>query len=136
MSNVFENLKKQVSSLAEGVVEDDQAAARAAEAASILADLCRLENRAKRLLDPVTDTRRSRQPTLEEVAATVLKGAGEPLHARELGKRIRASGWTHPRSVNPSPDQIYFQLAARLPNHPDRFRKVAPATWALVSTQS
>jgi hypothetical protein len=60
----------------------------------------------------------------------VLEEAGQPLHAKELGSRIKARGWKHPRGA-PSPNQIVYQLAARLPRHPHRFRRVAPNTFGL-----
>jgi len=69
--------------------------------------------------------------TLHEAAERVLEEAGVPLHVGELGKRIKAAGWRHRRSKAARPDQINYQLAARLPRHPDRFKRVAPNTFAL-----
>lgn len=117
-------------------VTDAERAARAAEA---LAAYLRLEDRVRDLFGetntqerPVTD---SNEPlkglTLHRAAEEVLRAAKLPLHVRELGKRIKAGGWTHPRSRNPRPDQIHFQLAARLPRHSDVFVRVAPNTFAL-----
>ena len=114
--------------------EDAERAARAAEA---LAALMRATEMAERALAP--DLRRPVSPrtgdlarlTLHDAAAVVLEEAGAPLHVRELGKRIKARGWVHKRSANPSSDQIEYQLAARLPRHPDRFKRVAPNTFAL-----
>jgi hypothetical protein len=54
-----------------------------------------------------------------------------PLHARELGARMKARGWRHPRSTVARPEQVMHQLAARLPRHPKVFRRVAPQTFAL-----
>lgn len=71
--------------------------------------------------------------TLHDAAERVLEQAGAPLHVSELGRRIKAGGWTHPRSRSPRPDQILYQLAARLPRHPDVFKRVAPNTFALVN---
>jgi hypothetical protein len=109
------------------------------EAAGVLVELIRLEGRARRLIE-AHGSRTSRDGakdfatlTLHEAARRVLEEEGRPLHARELGARIKARGWRHPRSQSPRPDQIVFQLAARLPKHPDVFRRVAPNTFALAS---
>jgi hypothetical protein len=69
---------------------------------------------------------------LHEAAEQVLTEAGTPLHAAELGRRMKARGWRHPRSRQAQPDQILHQLAARLPRYPHTFRRVAPQTFALV----
>jgi hypothetical protein len=69
--------------------------------------------------------------TLHDAAAVVLEEAGAPLHAKELGSRIKARGWTHPRGGPSRPNQIVYQLAARLPRHSHQFRRVAPNTFAL-----
>lgn len=68
---------------------------------------------------------------LHEAARHVLADAGRPLHARELGRRIKERGWRHPRSTNARPEQIVFQLAARLPRYPETFQRVARNTFAL-----
>jgi hypothetical protein len=110
-------------------------AERAREAADLLAAYFRLEQQAARLLDATTG-RGEEEPTdlrgktLADAAELVLVDAGQPLHAKELGARIKARGWTHPRSKAARPEQILFQLAARLPRDP-RFRRVAPNTFGL-----
>ena len=113
--------------------EEAEAAARAAEA---LAAYLRGEEAAKRALaaEPAPEpdaTGTLAGLYLEDAAELVLKQAGLPLHVKELGKRIKAGGWRHPRSRRAGPEQINFQLAARLPKHPDRFRRVAPNTFGL-----
>ncbi len=70
---------------------------------------------------------------LHEAARRVLQEEGRPMHVQELGERIKARGWRHPRSRAARPDQINFQLAARLPRHPEAFRRVAPNTFALTA---
>ena len=111
-------------------------AEQAAKAAEALAAYLRLEDSVGRLLrdEPGKDQDRKSfaSATLHEAARRVLEQAGTPLHAREIGQRIKAGGWTHKRSANPRPDQIVYQLAARLPRHPDVFVRVAPNTFALV----
>lgn len=113
-------------------------AERAARAAEILAAYLRADEEVGDLLDRTKDEVKTRPQgslagiTLHAAAEAVLSEAGVPLHARELGKRIRARGWNHPRSANPRRDQIVFQLAARLPRHATVFRRVAPNTFALV----
>ena len=117
--------------------ESPEDAERAARAADALAALMRATEMAERALG--SDAGRPLSPhgsdlaplTLHDAAAVVLEEAGVPLHVRELGKRIKARGWVHKRSANPSSDQIEYQLAARLPRHPDRFKRVAPNTFAL-----
>jgi hypothetical protein len=113
---------------------DAEKAARAAEA---LADLLRAAEKARRA--------RSIEPevaaaavggslagqTLQAAAEAVLEEAGRPIHAKELGNLIKARGWVHPRGKPSRPDQIVYQLAARLPRYPRRFRRVAPNTFAL-----
>ena len=110
------------------------------EAAELLVELIRLEGRARKLIEaraPKGTRGESSNDfatlTLHEAARRVLEEEGRPLHARELGARIKAHGWRHPRSPSPRPDQIVFQLAARLPKHSGVFRRVAPNTFALVS---
>lgn len=113
-----------------------QDAQEASEAAQLIGDLIRVEQRALRLVgrtetDP--DPGRAGEMaglTLDEAARRVLREEGRPMHARELGARIKARGWRHPRSKVARPDQIIFQLAARLPRQPD-FERVAPNTFAL-----
>lgn len=120
-------------------------AEEAAEAAKALAELMRGEERALRLLrvstapDPGTSRRagprRSGLPleglSLHEAARRVLEHCGWPMHVRDLGVRIKSGGWRHPRSANPRPDQIQYQLAARLPRHPEIFKKFGPNTFGL-----
>ena len=113
-------------------------AERAARAAEALAAYLRLEDNVGALLradEPgLGRTEDSlRGLTLHEAARRVLDQAEIPLHARELGKRIKAGGWTHKRSKNPRADQIVYQLAARLPRYPEVFARVAPNTFALVA---
>src|SRR5213080_938296 len=118
-------------------IERPADAERAREAAELLGELLRLEDRARRLLSSEAQLVPSgaadlRGMTLHDAAERVLDDAGVPLHAREIGARMKARGWRHPRSQNPRHDQIVFQIAARLPRHPDRFRRVGPNTFALV----
>jgi hypothetical protein len=111
-------------------------AQEAAEAAQLIGDLIRVEQRALRLVrgtETDLDTGRAGDLagfTLDEAARRVLREEGRPMHARELGARIKARGWRHPRSRAARPDQIIFQLAARLPRQPN-FERVAPNTFAL-----
>lgn len=116
-------------------------AEEASEAAKALADLLRGEERALRLLRSEAAPDRTQEASdpfmlnglrLHEAARRVLEGAGWPMHVRELGTTIKARGWRHPRSTNARPDQIEFQLAARLPRYPDVFKRVAPNTFGLV----
>lgn len=119
-------------------------AEEAAEAAKALAELMRGEERALRLLrgSPPQDgagrpagPRLSGLPleglALHEAARRVLETWGWPMHVRELGLRIKSGGWRHPRSTNARPDQIQYQLAARLPRHPETFRKFGPNKFGL-----
>lgn len=117
-------------------VEDAAGAERAREAAEILAEYHRLTERARRLSEEGHGTGRTeagplRGLTLHEAARRVLEEAGVPLHVRELGARIKAGGWRHPRSAHARPDQIMYQLAARLPRHAESFRRVGPNTFGL-----
>jgi HB1/ASXL restriction endonuclease-like protein with HTH domain len=108
---------------------------RVREAADLLADYLVLEQRVQDLIHkPAADGPIEgglRGMTLHDAAERALEEAGVPLHVRELGARIKAGGWKHPRSSNARPERIFFQLAARLPQHPERFRRVAPNTFAL-----
>jgi len=112
----------------------------AREAAQALADLLRGEERAIRLLRSEVAPDRPGEGSdrymltgfpLHEAARRVLEDAGWTMHVHELGTRIKSRGWRHPRSTNARPDQIEFQLAARLPRHPDVFTRVAPNTFGL-----
>ena len=110
-------------------------AEEALEAAQVLADLLRVEERALHLIageTPPGDRGSADLAglTLDEAARLVLEDEGRAMHGRELGAAIKARGWRHPRSKVARPDQIVFQLAARLPKHPD-FVRVAPNTFGL-----
>ena len=114
-------------------------AERAAKAAEALAAYLRLEQSVAALLDGpevagrgiVSGSLAGR--TVHEAARVVLEQAGAPLHARELGRRMKAGGWTHKRTRRANDDQIVYQLAARLPRYPDVFVRVAPNTFGLVA---
>ena len=123
-------------------------AEEAGEAAKALADLLRGEERALRLLrsqgapPAAGDTRNSAEAKkpywvtglpLHSAAERVLEDLGWPMHVRELGVRIKSQGWQHPRSKTARPDQIQYQLAARLPRHPEVFKKFAPNTFGLAT---
>ncbi|MBA3291164.1 MAG: winged helix-turn-helix domain-containing protein [Actinobacteria bacterium] len=114
-------------------------AERAAQAAEALAEYLRAEKLAEAALEP-DRPRPAAGPlaelTLQDAAERVLRGAGIPLHVKELGRRIKAGGWAHPRARRARPDQINFQLAARLPRHPERFVRVAPNTFGLLQGAS
>ncbi|HEV8571771.1 MAG TPA: winged helix-turn-helix domain-containing protein [Actinomycetota bacterium] len=131
----MEDLKQGLERVLQEPIRTEGDARRVSEAATILADLLRIEERADRLLNTTASKPGEGSlagMTLHEAARRVLEEAGIPLHARELGARIKARGWRHPRSERARPDQIVFQLAARLPRHPGVFRRVAPNTFALV----
>jgi hypothetical protein len=119
-------------------------AEEAAEAAKALAELMRGEERALRLLGTAPAADREPRPSvprpgglpleglpLHEAARRVLETGAWPMHVRDLGVRIKAGGWRHPRSAKARPDQIEYQLAARLPRHPETFKKFAPNTFGL-----
>ncbi|MGI8708537.1 MAG: HTH domain-containing protein [Actinomycetota bacterium] len=114
-------------------------AERLAAAAKALADYLRAGASALRAmgveppLDPAPEAGQLARLTLDRAAEKVLAQAGVPLHVRELGRRIRDGGWGHPRKPQAGPDRIIYQLAARLPRHPDRFQRVAPNTFALTN---
>lgn len=127
----------------EGVLRDQPRtpadAERAARAAEALAAYLRLEESVSSLFeDPEATVRSAGRKdgldgmTLHEAAEQVLEEAGIPLHVTELGKRIKAGGWRHKRSTRARPEQINYQLAARLPRYPDVFIRVSPNTFALV----
>lgn len=117
-------------------VESADDAERAATAASALAAYLRAVEAARRALDVTSRGSPPNGPadlsalTLHDAAERVLDLAGVPLHVKELGARIKAGGWRHKRAT-PRPDQINYQLAARLPRHPDKFARVAPNTFSL-----
>jgi hypothetical protein len=120
--------------------EDARKAARAAQA---LADLLSAAEEAERVLaeasgghEPVAPGQTLAGRTLQDAAEAVLEEAGRPLHAKELGSRIKTRGWKHPRGTPSRPDQIVYQLAARLPRFPERFRRVAPNTFGLAKWET
>ena len=133
-------LKDRLKAAMAGPILTPEDAERAARAAEALAAYIRAETSAERALalEEAQSWRAQRAGDLEELkledaAERVLDRVGRPLHVRELGKRIKDGGWDHPRSRNPRPDQVNYQLAARLPrDRSGRFRRVAPNTFALV----
>lgn len=109
-------------------------AERVAEAGKLLAEYLRLAERIEKLAreEERDQPRRSedfRGLSLHKAAHRILADAGHPLHVKDLGARIKARGWRH-RSMTTAADQIYHQLAARLPRHPE-FQRVGPNTFAL-----
>jgi hypothetical protein len=116
-------------------------AERIKAAADLLADYLRLEARARLVLAKgqvptplgggAPEGGDLRGMTLPDAAARVLEDAGIPLHVQQLGERMKSGGWTHPRARNAPRNRIFFQLAATLPQYPDRFRRVRPNTFAL-----
>lgn len=117
-------------------------AEEAVEAAQIIADIIRCEERALRLLEhpaehTKTPTARGRGEgplaglTLHEAARRVLAKAGWPMHVRDLAVRIKIGGWKNPRGKDAKPPQMAPQIAARLPRYPEIFRRFAPNTFGL-----
>lgn len=135
MRKNVDDLKNELTEVVGGQIRDPADAKRVQAAAGLLGELLELERRAETLLadDPQVSPGGSLAGlTLHAAAERVLDDGGVPLHARELGVRIKARGWIHPRSRVGRPHQIVRQLAARLPKHPEVFRRVAPQTFALV----
>jgi hypothetical protein len=127
-------LSEKLSELLRRPVKRPDDAERVGEAAEALAELLHAEERAERILTSRQPPMAARQSlagrVLQDAAEAVLEEAGQPLHAAELGRRMKARGWSHPRGAS-SPNQIVHQLAARLPRYPRRFRRVAPNTFSL-----
>lgn len=130
MSTVREELE---SFIADGSPSNEDANE---EAGRLLIELITIEGKARRILQSRTVPNASGEfesllgLTLHEAAYRVLRDTGRPLHARELGSQIKRRGWNHPRSTSARPDQIVYQLAARLPRYP-QFERVAPNTFGL-----
>jgi len=132
-------LKDRLESELRKPVRTSQDAQRMARVAEALAELLRASDEATRVLGdggevapPATREGASLASlTLHDAAERVLERAGIPLHVKELGRRIKGGGWRHPRGEPSRPDRVLYQLAARLPRHPDKFRRVAPNTFAL-----
>jgi hypothetical protein len=119
----------------EEVVADSTDGDEAKRASELLIQLIRLERQATLVLasaerKPDGVRREAHRLTLHACAEVILRESGRPMHVRELGAAIKATGWTHPRSRHARPDQILYQLAARLPRYP-QFARVAPNTFAL-----
>jgi hypothetical protein len=112
----------------------------AAAAAEALAAYLRAEEDALRALGLGNSRQTDESPgdlhglTLHAAAERVLEDAGVPLHVSEIGKRMKARGWKHPRA-NPRPDQINHQLAARLPRY-KRFVRTRANTFGLAIWRS
>lgn len=109
-----------------------------AEAEQLLVDYIKLEGRARRVVNsrrgPATGVADDSLAGLSvhEAARRVLEDEARPMHAKELGARMKARGWRHPRGQPAQPNQIVNSLAAQLPKRPAVFRRVAPQTFALV----
>lgn len=130
-------IEKSLNELLQRPIRRPEDAERAARAAEALAELLRAKEKAERILAgdsgqaPLSAEQGLAGMTLHDAAEAVLEEAGKPLHAKDIGERIKARGWKHPRGTPTRPDQIVYQLAARLPRHPQRFQRVAPNTFAL-----
>jgi len=142
----LEDLKRRLEEIMRRPTVTARDAEEAAEAARALADLLRGEERALRVLGTARTEQHDSRPTaprpggpplagltLHEAARRVLERWGWPMHVSELGVRIKGGGWRHPRSANPRPDQIEYQLAARLPRHPETFKRFALNTFGLAA---
>jgi hypothetical protein len=133
----IENVRAALEKVIGGPVDSAAGAERISKAAELLARFHRLVDEAKPLIDtsipaiPVAVSLAGLP--LHRAAEVVLTEAGTPLHARDLGARMKARGWRHPRSNAAKPTQIEHQLAARLPQFPETFRRVAPQTFALTA---
>jgi hypothetical protein len=137
MSEMNGGLVERLNRLLNEPVRRPEDAERAGRVAQVLAELLRASDKAHRVLAEAGGASASVQPgqslagkTLQDAAEAVLREAGKSLHAKELGSRIKARGWRHPRGTS-RPDQIVYQLAARLPRSPLLFRRVAPNTFSL-----
>lgn len=129
--------REELEELVSGPFASPEDAERAARAAEALAAYLRADQAAMAILKggsvagmEADEGSAFSSLTLHDAAERVLEEAGVPLHVKELGKRIKAHGWKHRRSVS-RPDQINYQLAARLPRHSDVFVRIAPNTFAL-----
>ncbi|MHB8511604.1 MAG: hypothetical protein ACYDCC_05440 [Actinomycetota bacterium] len=139
-------MKARLAALLEAPIQTVEDAERAADAARLLRDLMRIETQAEELLArpakgspsvvaeeaPAYGSASFEALPLHEAARRALEVAGLPLHVRDLGARIKAHGWRHPRTTRARSDLIEFQLAARLPRYPNVFRRVAPNTFGLI----
>jgi hypothetical protein len=140
--NEVKDVKERLEQLRMRPVRSARDAGLVEEAARLLGEIVETERRAARWVEDVLARSSASTAgdlsglTLHEAARRVLEEAGTPLHARELGTRIKAGGWRHPRSANAGDEQIIFQLAARLPRYPHVFRRVAPNTFALAEWAS
>ena len=133
----MEALKARLEALVAGGSTTESNPDMAREAGELLLELIRLEARADRLMQAARAQVRDPGAPLQglrlhDAALTVLRDAGQPLHAREISAQMRAGGWSHPRTRRAPPEQLVHQLAARLPRHSNLFRRVAPNTFALV----
>jgi site-specific DNA-cytosine methylase len=134
---IMSDLTEKLSALLRKPIRSPEDAQQAAQVADALADLLRASQRAERLLGfappgaPRSENASLAGKALQDAAEAVLEAAGKPLHAKEIGRRVKARGWTHARGTPSRPDQIVYQLAARLPRFPHRFKRIAPNTFAL-----
>ena len=131
------DLRDELEELVKGHFSSADDAERAARAASALAAYLRADEMAQHAVRaPGANSAANAGMSFEGLSLHVaaeraLEQAGVPLHVKELGRRVKARGWKHQRPVS-RPDQINYQLAARLPRHDDVFIRVAPNTFALV----
>jgi HB1, ASXL, restriction endonuclease HTH domain len=131
------NLRAALEEIVQRPIDSLRDAELAREAADAIGQYLQWEASARRLLqqahgEPAPPPPESLQGlTLRQAAIRVLQDAGGPLHIKELGARIKAGGWRHPRAENPRPDLILFQLASQLRRHSETFRWVGPNTFAL-----
>lgn len=134
------DLHRALEEAVKGPFVDPHTARRASRAASLLAELLGVEQRALAFLDEESTSasgqsdgadRELRGLSVHEAAREVLRMEGRPLHALTLSERMKRNGWAHPRSREAHESQLYHQLSARLPQFPKIFKKVGKATWAL-----
>lgn len=133
------DIKEDLREILRRPVASSEDARRAEEAARRLRDILEAEQRAEAAFARESAASYGRASslmglTLHDAARRVLEKAGRPLHAREIGVRMKAAGWKHPRSRKAKPEQIVHSLAAQLPKHGE-FKRVKPQTFALSEWQ-
>lgn len=132
----MDELRQRLEKLLREPVTTADEAERTSRIAAALADYLRVRGDVERVVDgpaepPPSGRGRLAGLTLDKAAQLVLEDAGCPLHATELGKRMKAGGWSHPRSTRARSEQVVHQIAARLPKYPDRFVRVGRNTFGL-----